>query len=230
MYIFLDESGDLGFDFSKPGTSKKFTIALLICENAIVYKNIKSAVKKTLARKINVKNKKMKVDELKGSNSSLAAKQYFLNLMPPSGWYIYAITVKKEKIHNHLRTKNVKNKLYNFVTKELFTSLNFPKSIHQVSLVVDKCKNGADRTDFNAYIKTHLENTFKLDTKIHIEHENSHNSPGLQAVDIFCWGIQAKENGNDDWHKLFGNKITKHIKWPYSKKNYFNKEPPPSDS
>jgi len=33
MIIFLDESGDLGFDFNKPKTSCKFVITLLVCQN-----------------------------------------------------------------------------------------------------------------------------------------------------------------------------------------------------
>ena len=33
MIIFLDESGDLGFDFCKPKTSSKFVITLLVCDN-----------------------------------------------------------------------------------------------------------------------------------------------------------------------------------------------------
>jgi hypothetical protein len=33
MYIFLDESGDLGFDFTKRKTSKFFVMTLLVSEN-----------------------------------------------------------------------------------------------------------------------------------------------------------------------------------------------------
>ncbi len=213
MYIFLDESGDLGFDFSKSGSSKNFTIGLLVCDNAKVQQAIKSAVKKTLARKLNTRNKKLQINELKGSASTLAVKEYFLNLIPDSGWHIYAITVNKAKIHDHLKTKNGKNKLYNFLTKELFKELSIPKDIMQVSLVVDNSKNGADRKDFNSYIKTHFKNTFNFDTKIYITHENSQNNPGLQAIDIFCWGIQRKEeDGNDSWYKLFENNVT-HKRW-----------------
>ncbi len=32
-YIFMDESGDLGFDFTKPGTSRYFILTFLVCEN-----------------------------------------------------------------------------------------------------------------------------------------------------------------------------------------------------
>lgn len=80
MFIFLDESGDLGFDFNKAGTSQTFTIALLVCERQTV-RQIKNAVKRTLKNKVNTKRKK-KVHELKGTSTSLAVKTYFLDKMP----------------------------------------------------------------------------------------------------------------------------------------------------
>ena len=43
-YIYLDESGDLGFDFSKSGTSRHFLIALLLVINR---RPVTSLVKKT---------------------------------------------------------------------------------------------------------------------------------------------------------------------------------------
>jgi len=33
MFIFLDESGDLGFDFENKSPSQKFVITLLVCES-----------------------------------------------------------------------------------------------------------------------------------------------------------------------------------------------------
>jgi hypothetical protein len=77
MHIFIDESGDLGFNFNKLGTSKKFTIALLVCENDQTYKAIKKAVNQTLRRKITNK-KRNGSNELKGSKTALGVKKYFI--------------------------------------------------------------------------------------------------------------------------------------------------------
>ena len=43
-YIYLDESGDLGFDFNKKKTSKNFVVTCLFIENR---KPIEKIVKKT---------------------------------------------------------------------------------------------------------------------------------------------------------------------------------------
>ena len=132
MYIFIDESGDLGFDFDKKTTSKKFTIAILICDNDNIYKNIKKAVNQTFRRKVYNPKTKNFSSELKGSKLSLEIKKYFLNLMPQSGWYLYAITANKKNARPHLTTKIGKNKLYNYLTKEILTSINILKDLKLV--------------------------------------------------------------------------------------------------
>lgn len=47
MYIFLDESGDLGFDFSKEKTSRQFVISLLVCRDKQTQDGFRRAVERT---------------------------------------------------------------------------------------------------------------------------------------------------------------------------------------
>ena len=78
--------------------------------------------------------------------------------------------------------------------------------------MVDKCKDGDDRKDFNAYIKANIETSFPLETNIYITHENSQENAGLQAVDMFCWGIQRKANSKDDkWYSAFKGHVSRYI-------------------
>ena len=55
MYIFLDESGDLGFNFATKRSSNYFVITLLVCHNRQSVLRFKSAAKHTLSKKINNK-------------------------------------------------------------------------------------------------------------------------------------------------------------------------------
>jgi hypothetical protein len=214
MYIFIDESGDLGFDFSKPGPSKYFTITLLVCESEESYKAIKHAVLKTLKRKINYGKKKGLAQELKGSHTAIEVKRYFLNQMPDSGWSLYSVTINKQKAPLSLQSKSGKNKLYNFITRKLLETLNPPQTLEYISIIIDSSKDSAERKYFNSYIKSYLKSAFNLKTEIYISHENSLNAPGLQAVDMFCWGIQQKETtGSDEWIKLYESKVVKNIKF-----------------
>ncbi len=212
MFIFIDESGDLGCDFSKKGTSKKFTIAMLVCYSNDTQHKIMNAVKKTIRRKLNHGKKQDIVHELKGSGTTLQIKEYFFNLLPDSGWEIYSITADKEKLKQYLEKKTGKNKIYNFLTSELLKSFSPPKDIKNVSVIVDASKNSNDRKDFDVYIKTHLEVIFGLDVDLYISHENSQANFGLQAIDLFCWGIQRSKNlGKNEWISVFQHKIVKNI-------------------
>ena len=39
-------------------------------------------------------------------------------------------------------------------------------------------------------------------------HWKSHETPGLQSADMFCWGIFEKyERNREEWFKLFKDKI-----------------------
>lgn len=216
MYIFLDEAGDLGFDFTKSGTSKTFTITVLICHDTETLKGIQKAVKRTLKNKINAKNKRKRlVQELKGNATTHEVKAYFLSHMPQDGWEIFTIVLNKERVFENLQTTSGKNKLYNYLTKELLGTIRQKKTqIHTVNLVVDKCKDSDGRKDFNSYIKANIETSFPLETNIYITHENSQDNAGLQAVDIFCWGIQRKANSNDStWYNEFSGRVNRYIQY-----------------
>lgn len=213
MYIYLDESGDLGFNFTKQGTSKYFTIAVLVVENQTTIKMIAKAIKRTLSKKINHKRKgKNLISELKATDTSLSDKKYFLGKMPENGWHLYGITLNKIKVYDSLQ--NNKSKLYNFIVKELIEKLPKYDTLNHVHFTLDNCKNKSERKDFNNYIKTYLETHFPLETRIDITHESSDNNVCLQAVDLLCWGMQRKYEMKDtEWIKLYDDKITKHIQY-----------------
>ncbi|MBL4648057.1 MAG: DUF3800 domain-containing protein [Gammaproteobacteria bacterium] len=47
-----------------------------------------------------------------------------------------------------------------------------------------------------------------LAANLNIEHERSHETYGIQAVDLFCWGIYRKYECNDlVWYNLFKDRI-----------------------
>ena len=71
MFIYLDESGDLGFDWTKAKTSRYFVITLLVCDGKHTQDKFRKAVRRTLKNKINhKKNKKRVVHELKGEETT----------------------------------------------------------------------------------------------------------------------------------------------------------------
>lgn len=209
MIIFLDESGDLGFDWNKNKTSHQFIIILLICDNKSTLKGFRLAIKRTLKNKLNHrKRNKRVINELKGQKTSLSIKQYFYKHAPKTGWSLYSVTLNKQRVDKKLQSRTGKKKLYNFLARFLLEQVVFPQDVTAVTLVVDRCKNTDEIKDFNQYVENQLQALLPLNTHLHISHEASHENPGLQAVDMFCWGIARKDSRNDrGWYEHFRDKI-----------------------
>lgn len=210
MYIFLDESGDLGFDFEKSKTSRQFVISLLVCQDKQAQDGFRRAVERTLKNKLNHKKIKTRtVAELKGTGTAFPIKQYFFRQLPANGWKIYSVTLNKLRVLEHLRTRAGKKKLYNYLARFILEKVHFPEDVQQVSLVVDRCKNKEEIKDFNQYVINQLEALLPLNARLNIDHLRSHESAGLQAVDLFCWGIARKDGlGDMEWYAVFQDKVS----------------------
>lgn len=208
MIIFLDESGDLGFDFSKPKTSRKFVITLLVCQNRDAVDSFRKAVNRTLKNKMNHKKDGRKIQELKGTGTSLAVKKYFFRHLLRDGWRLYAVVLNKSRVNDDLRRPHAKKKLYNFLARFILEKIDLSDAAPAVTLITDRCKNREEIRDFNSYVANQLEALLPLNVPLNIYHERSHDSQGLQAVDLFCWGIFRKyETGDAEWYDVYRQAI-----------------------
>lgn len=203
MVLYLDESGDLGFDFSKRGTTPYFVITVLLCRTKGSDKSIQQSVKRTLRNKMG-KN----TEELKGVNTTISIKKYFLKHIKNSEWDIYSVILNKLRVNLELQNKQGKKRLYNYLSRVLIEQVKFPKEVPSMTLVVDKMKNKKDIEDFNQYLENQLSAHLLLNCIFYPYHKDSKEHPGLQAVDLFCWGIFRKYMANDqEWYKCFQEKI-----------------------
>lgn len=209
MYIYLDESGDLGFDFRKKKTTKKFVITLLVCYTDAARKEFAKAVRRALKNKLNRKKKGSRhITEIKGTDTTLEIKRYFFRNIKDNNWSIYALVLNKVRVETHLQTKIGKKKLYNFLARFLMEKLDLSTVQRNVELVVDRCKNKEEVRDFNQYLVNQLEALLPLNTDLNISHLTSQESAGLQAVDLFSWGIFRKYENNDmEWYKVYRDKL-----------------------
>ncbi len=211
MYIYLDESGDLGFDFTKQGTSRFFVITLLVIHSNEVNRKILKMVERTIKEKIN-RNKKSKniALEFKGSNTDIGVKKFFYRYIRDEHFEISTLILNKARVAQNLRAK--KEKLYNFVSRKLLEKCYFHKAEDRVILTVDKRKNKEDIKDFNSYLFNELRALIPLKVPFEQYHEASYAHKGLQAVDVFCWGIYRKyERGDLEWYNYFVDKIINEI-------------------
>jgi hypothetical protein len=197
MLLYLDETGCLGFDFSKSGTSRYLTIAVLACDGRSEFTSFKKAVNRTLKNKINRRRKKRPVSELKASSTSIEVKRYFMKNAPNAGWKVYGITINKQNAMPHLTTKEGKVKLYNHLASALLKKIPFKDDGQPVTLVLDKSKSKSEIADFNQYFERQTQGRLPINTPLYIHHEDSQSNPCLQAVDLFCWGIVRNRSRND---------------------------------
>lgn len=209
MYIYLDESGDLGFDFMKKRPSEFFVITLLVCHDAVSKKAFHTAIRKTVKNKLNHKKKNRKRQrELKGAKSIFSVKKYFYKKIKSDNWSIYTVILNKRRVYKEFWNARGQGKIYNFLAKFVIEKLPLASINNNVQLVVDKSKNRAEILDFNQYIMTYIEAALPLNTSFSVEHLGSHEDPGLQAVDLFCWGINRKYKDRDmQWYSIFEDKI-----------------------
>lgn len=212
LIIYLDESGDLGFDFNKEKTSHYFVIALLVCMDKNANKTTIQSVKKTLRNKL-PKN----TVELKGSNLILSIKKYFLrDMRKANNWYLcIAIADKKTWVKHHhcsnphmLKTKMV----YDELAQRIFSQLDCLDTAKNIDIIVDRSKTKGDILEFNTAVTNAIKKRLPKDNRLSIKHTHSHNEAGLQATDLFSSGVWRKYEKNDlTWYMEFSDKIATEI-------------------
>jgi len=204
-YIFLDESGDLGFNFEKKKTSKYFIITFLFSRNK---KLLESVVKKIF--------KGFSKTELKSHNGVLHAfkeqpktKQKLLSLFSKRALGdVIVIVLNKKKVYTNLRDE--KQVLYNYVTNILldrvFTKKLIPTNERIEIIAARRETNKFLNINFKNYIQNKTKDNHKLNIEIEIKSPSSEKS--LQVVDAISWSIFRKyEHGDDSYYRIFSRHI-----------------------
>ncbi|MBU4312324.1 MAG: DUF3800 domain-containing protein [Candidatus Omnitrophica bacterium] len=206
-FLYLDESGDLGFDFVSKKPSNYFTITILAISDYARNRAIIKAAAKTLKRKLNRKLfKRRVVHELKASETTLDIKKYLYKQMKDVKFGIYSITLNKRRVYKELAEK--KSHVYNYISRLVLDKIPFEEAPERVYLTIDKSKSKLEIQEFNKYIITQLKG--RLDPKIPLDiyHFDSIENKGLQVADMFCWGIFRKYERKDlDWYDVFNDKV-----------------------
>jgi patatin-like phospholipase/acyl hydrolase len=192
VYIYLDESGDLGFNTN---SSKHIVIALLITKAPL---HIERCIKKIRQRKL--KKKLKELPEIKFNKSNDFIREKTLVCIAKEPVEIAYIVLDKDRV-NPARY-NHKQEIYNFIVGYLMYCLPYGNAT-QSKLIVDKrISNKIIRADFDEYIKQNT--AFKVD----ITHENSMYNQCLQATDFIAGAIFRKyESGDSRYYDLIGNRI-----------------------
>lgn len=203
-YIFMDESGDLGFDFTKKKTTKFFIITFLFVDNK---RPIEKIVRKTHSE-LRKKYKK-KTGVLHATKEKPLTRQRLLkNLAEREDYYIMTIYLNKKKVYTKLQDE--KNVLYNYVTNILLDRI-FSKGIFKnytkIELIASKKEtNKFLNENFKNYLNSQMEEKYNVELSIKIKMPSEEKC--LQVVDFISWAIFRKyEYGDRSYYDIIKSKI-----------------------
>ncbi|MBU2446899.1 MAG: DUF3800 domain-containing protein [Bacteroidetes bacterium] len=203
-YIFLDESGDLGFDFSKSKTSKNFLITFLFIEN----KRPIEKIVKTIIRSLKKKSRKHHSGTLHANKEKPEIKKKLLQLLADKDIRVISIYLNKLKVYTRLQDE--KHVLYNYVANILLDRV-YTKKLIPIDKVVHLIASKRETNKFlNQNFKNYLQQktTDKHKVKLNIEVKYPSEEKCLQAVDFICWSIfRKREFGDDTYYKIIKEKI-----------------------
>jgi len=204
MFLYLDEAGDLGFNFNDKMPSVYFVITLLVCNNRKASESIKKATEKTVKNKLHAVKKYRTVNELKGAQSHARVKRYFFKQIEKiDDWSVYSIVLNKKDALRKLSQPINVHRIYNVLANHLLKQVDFSFA-STVNLFVDRSKDRDGITEFDTMLQTSLDTILPLNVPLSITHMDSCKSYGIQAVDLLCWGIFRKyEIKDDEWYEMF---------------------------
>jgi len=187
VYVYLDESGDLGFG---EGGTGYFTIAFVVMEDPVPFRRCVKAVKTKHDIPRNV--------ELKGNTTRAVIKKDLLNKFLKLDIEVHAITVKKKNVEPKLRRDT--NILYNYMV-----GLSLVERILQepagAKVIVDVDRRITSITSgsrFNEYLKYKIwYEKERQDVDLEINHLDSHTAYAIQGIDVICNSIFRKYNSNN---------------------------------
>jgi hypothetical protein len=205
---FLDESGDLGFDFEEKNPSRFLTISVLVANGLENARALRRAVQKTLGRKVNRRKKKPE-QELKGCWTDLAVKQYFYNCIAERDFGIYALSLDKQRVVAAPSSGSAdRDQLYTRLARSVVRAIPIDSTTEEIQLIVDKSKGKAKITEFDLAITDEIQSKLNLQARLTIYHADSVRDRGLSAADLFCWGIFRKHEYDDtEWFDVFSDKV-----------------------
>jgi len=199
----MDESGDLGFNFEKTGTSQYFLITFLFAEHK---RSIEKCVKKTRS---GLKKKYKKIGNvLHAYKEKKATRVRLLQCLDEKNMAVITIILNKRKVYTKLQEE--KAVLYNYVTNILLDRL-FTKKLIPIQGTVELIDEKRETSKFlNANFKNYLENQstnkHSIDLKVKIRTPAEEKS--LQAVDFISWSIFRKyEYGDDEYYTIIKKSI-----------------------
>jgi hypothetical protein len=200
MYIFLDESGDLGFS---KRSSRWFVIAVIVTRDSTQIERIAKKIWKTLRKK----NKRM--GELHAFHEKdHTRKRLFRMIAECNDLEVHSIIADKRQVRKTFSSCN--HQLYNQMSEKLLRQI-YDRHIYdgemQWCLVVD-------RKDTKRSLRSAFSNNMTMSLSddgvnmVSVSLLASHDNKSLQVADFVAWALFRKfERGDSQFYDMIRDKI-----------------------
>jgi len=203
MIVYLDESGDLGFNLDKPGTSQFFIVTFLVCGDAKVADRIAKKVLRSLSK-----------TDLKHHHGALHAyslrdspRRRLLTFVAQEQVSVLVIRLDKRKVYTPADEKHF---LYNYVVNVLLDRLitqdivDEEDTIHVVAS--QRETNRALNDNFLAYLTRRAAE--RHGPRLTVEIRPAMAVKGLQVVDCLSWSFFRKyEHGDPTYADMVAGRV-----------------------
>lgn len=203
-YIFVDESGDLGFDWSKEATSKNFIVTFMFCNKyrpiskilTRTYTNLPKSIKKSHSGIFHCSKEKPKI------------RYQVLRNLAEQDVSILSIYLNKRKVYTRLQDE--KQVLYNYVTNILLDRI-YSKKIVPANVPIQLIASRRETSkylnqNFKNYLEKQVKNNHSLDLRVEIMPHGNHQC--LQVVDFVSWSLfRHREHGDDSYYNVIKSRI-----------------------
>lgn len=213
MYVFIDESGDLGFNSR---STRFFVVAYLVVDQPFEIRTCTNRLLKNLHK---TREYARRCNELKFCNSNVKVRRKVLSKISTCQFDLGTIVVEKAKVSQGLREN--RTKLYNYVIVHTIMRNTIPNLSFgdNMNVVIDKSMSASSTEGFNKYARNKASWMITVNRKetpislgdIEIEHVNSENEPCLQAADFSAGALFQRYERNDHSYLQF---LVNKIKYP----------------
>src|SRR3989338_5188 len=201
MYIFIDESGDLGFDFKKSGKPSDFFLvgALKIPEE----KHLNRIIKKHRKR---LRKRKEEKREIKFSNTSPENKRRILHDISKLDVELFIVYIDKHNSYDYIKNDPVR--MYSYLLKILAEKCFSMPLDEDVNVIFDRSLSKAQQETIELYLRTQNEQLMATKHRIAMLHLPSQERVGLMCIDFVCGAAMSKiANKNETYINIIKDKI-----------------------
>lgn len=213
IYIFLDESGDLGF---KRESSKTFIVAYVITDNP---HSLRTKVKRLRKRLKSLRRmKRIIISEFKFSRDSDEVRMKLFNLLRMMDFEIGYVVIDKNYVKSELRDKPTK--IYNYITVHyIITNVLARYTPNKIIFTLDKSLSKIARKAYNNYFEDKLYwkalvEQGRIPPKYEVRHVDSRDDECIQIADYIAGAAFRKFEHNDPkYYNLIRDKIVFRNSW-----------------